>query len=242
MVLLALDIGNTFIKAGIFEDDILRQTHFQLTTDDLYSLLHTLSYQRAIVSAVRPVPVAIAQIMDKLPVIYLNADTSLPFTIDYETPHTLGADRIAAVAGAQGLYPDTNVLSVDIGTCITYDLISSHRQFCGGGIAPGLQMRLQAMHTFTARLPLITGNEIKEDHISLLGKNTRDCMISGAVCGMRAEIAEMIRMYADKFADLQVIISGGNASFFTKTIKQKHRLVPELILMGLNRILIYNVI
>lgn len=242
MISLALDIGNTLIKVGLFEDNTLKKIYHQLTPDTLNDVLNTLEYQAAIVSSVKSVPHELTQAFaEKASIIYLNAATRLPFSINYETPHTLGADRIASVAGASWLHPNANVLAIDMGTCITYDLIDRQQQFCGGGIAPGLQMRLQAMHTFTARLPLITRNEIAVDDLPLVGKNTHDCMVSGAVHGMGAEITEMIRMYADKFADLQVVICGGDASRLTKIIKQKHSVIPELILIGLNRILLYNV-
>lgn len=242
MISLALDIGNTFIKIGLFEHGTLKKVYSQLTPDTLGDVLDTLEYQAAIVASVKQLPQELTQVLAaKSSVVYLSANTRLPFSINYETPHTLGADRLAAVAGASLLYPDANVLAIDVGTCITYDLINKQQQFCGGGIAPGLHMRLQAMHTFTARLPLIIRNEIAMHNLPLIGKNTRDCMVSGAVHGMGAEITEMIRMYADKFADLQVVVCGGDASHLTKMIKQKHSVVPELILMGLNRILIYNV-
>ena len=154
----------------------------------------------------------------------------------YETPATIGTDRLAAVAGAQQHFPGQNALSIDAGTCITYDLIDQAGHYRGGLISPGVSMRLQAMHTFTARLPLV---EADNSPFNLTERNTVAALRSGAVGGAAAEISQMIRMYGDKFSDLQVVISGGDALQLISTIRPKHAItvVPDLILIGLNRIL-----
>lgn len=169
----------------------------------------------------------------------LNTGTKLPFDNLYQSPSTLGADRIAAVAGSISLLPGKRVLAIDCGSCITYDLVDERKEYYGGSISPGLQMRCRAMHTFTARLPLVRITE--QDNINLRAASTHEALQSGALYGTVAEITQMIRMYADKYGALQVIISGGDAQLLSKEVKVPHRAVPELIFVGLNSILEYNV-
>lgn len=242
MINLAIDIGNTFAKAGFFEDERLLSVQHQLNPQALTDLLKNTSFQAVIVSSVAKIPDQLIHIFSKAQqVIFLEAATRLPFQNLYTTPETLGTDRIAAVAGASSLFPKKNVLAIDTGTCITYDLIDKKSRYQGGAISPGLQMRLKAMHTFTARLPLLKTDDIPLEDIHLTGKSTRESMLSGTIYGMGSEITQMIRMYARKFADLQVVTCGGDASYLAKVIQQEHVMIPELILIGLNRILIYNV-
>lgn len=239
---LAVDIGNTYAKVGFFKEKHLAEVHSKLSIDALLKLIENTSFRSAIVSSVASLPEKLIQIFAQAhQVIYIDANTKLPFHNLYASPKTLGTDRIAAVAGASFLYPEKNVLAIDIGTCITYDFINSHNQYQGGSISPGLQMRLKAMHTFTARLPLISTEEVTWDRVAFIGKSTQEALISGTMYGAGAEITEMIRMYADKFTDLQVVICGGDAPYLTKAIRQQHRIIPELTLIGLNRILIHNV-
>lgn len=239
---LAIDIGNTYIKVGVFKESYLAEVHSRLNTNTLTDLLKNTSFQTAIISSITPLPDKITKILTQAHrVIFVDATTQLPFTNLYATPKTLGADRIAAVTGASFLYPERNVLAIDIGTCITYDFIDKGKRYHGGSISPGLQMRLRAMHTFTARLPLISTEEVSLDQVALTGKSTREALLSGAIYGTGAEITEMIRMYANKFADLQVVVCGGDAPYLTKVIRQQHVIIPELVLIGLNRILIHNV-
>lgn len=239
---LAVDIGNTYTKVGFFKENHLTKVHHQLTSEALVNLLENTSFRTVIISSVASLPDKLTKIFARAQqVVYIDITTKLPFTNLYATPHTLGTDRIAAVAGGSFLYPEKNVLAIDAGTCITYDFIDQQKQYHGGSIAPGLQMRLKAMHTFTARLPLVNIKEISLDKTPFIGKSTQEAMLSGAIYGTASEITEMIRMYADKFADLQVVICGGDAPYLTKAIRQQHVVVPELILIGLNRILFYNV-
>lgn len=242
MISLAIDIGNTFTKVAFFEENQLLKVYTRLTPEALEKLLIRSHFQAAIVSSVAGQADQLIHMLTKTrQIAFLDATTKLPFQNLYTTPQTLGTDRIAAVAGASFLFPEKNTLAIDIGTCATYDLIDRQQRYHGGAISPGLQMRLNAMHTFTARLPLINTENISPDSISLTGKSTRDSMLSGAIYGMGSEITQMIRMYADKFADLQVVTCGGDAPYLAEVIQQEHVNIPELTLIGLNRILIHNV-
>ena len=239
---LAIDIGNTYAKAGFFENHQLMDIHTGLHQKALIRLLKQNRFEKAILSSVTHMTTALEKALHPASqVIYLDNHVPLPFVNLYNTPHTLGTDRIAAVAGATALFPYRNALVIDAGTCITYDFVDARCQYQGGAIAPGIQMRLQAMHTFTARLPLVSTAHVHPKDIPLTGKSTSEALLSGAVRGTASEITQMIRMYADKFADLQIIICGGDAVFLSDIIQSKHEVVPELTLVGLNRILDYNV-
>ena len=274
---LAVDIGNTRIKVGWFDGATLRKQQWLTNRHEIASLIRqSPSLQAVILSSVAGIPVvgtpvAGTPVVDGLsvvalsnhwaiPTVILDGRTPLPFSNTYRTPATLGTDRIAAVAGAGSRYPGQNALVIDAGTCITYDIIDRAGYYQGGVISPGVRMRLRAMHTFTARLPLVEwkNEEGMEDDpeadaserssssdppLALTERSTEDGLRSGAGRGAAAEISQMIRMYADKFSDLHVILCGGDASYLFPYIYQDHpvMVVPELILIGLNSILQYNV-
>lgn len=234
---LAIDMGNTRIKAALFDRAALRQTYQFSDWSALLPVVDEHTVTQAIVSSVGPVR-QVQALGRRLPIplLVLDGTTPLPFVNTYETPATLGTDRLAAVAGAQQQHPQQNALAIDAGTCITYDLIDRAGCYQGGLISPGVQMRRQAMHTFTARLPLV---EADGAPFSLTERSTASALRSGALGGAAAEISQMIRMYGDKFPDLRVVISGGDAPALINAIRPEHpvTVVPNLILIGLNRIL-----
>lgn len=233
---LALDFGNTFTKAGLFNKDELVQVIRFNALKDVDKIIADFHPEHVIVSSVSKKIEDIQTKLANIPTTILRPDLPLPFKINYKTPQTLGLDRIAAVAGAQGLFPDVNSLVIDTGTCFTYDIIDKEGTYHGGGISPGISMRFKALHNFTANLPLI---EFEED-VPLVGQSTKECIQSGVINGVIAEIQEIIRMYSDKFGHLQIIICGGDAKFFENKLKASIFVAPELVLRGLNRILLYN--
>lgn len=166
----------------------------------------------------------------------LSASTPLPITIGYSTPSTLGADRIAAAAGAWSLHPGRPLLVVDAGTAVTYDFVDASGCFAGGNIAPGMRMRLEALHRFTARLPrLEVPREIKPDHI--LGTDTREAMILGAVYG----IVGAISFYRSRLpADTVTVVTGGWAGTIADICDFPVEPVQNLVSLGLNSILLFN--
>jgi type III pantothenate kinase len=239
---LVLDIGNSYAKAGIFEAGKLLDIKPRIPKSDAVEMLQTRQYDAVLVSSVSDLPSALLEaVRQHKKYFLLNAALPLPFQNLYQTPHTLGTDRIAAVAGMMSLFPGEQSLAIDAGTCITYDLLDKEAGYYGGSISPGLQMRCKAMHTFTARLPLVEIQEESEPHIPLRGYNTHTALQSGALYGTVAEITQMIRMYEDKFGHLRVVICGGDAALLSKHLQAAHQHVPELILIGLNRILEHNV-
>ena len=165
----------------------------------------------------------------------LSSDMPLPVGINYGTPGTLGADRVAAAAGAITLFPGERLLVVDAGTAVTYDAVSAEGNFMGGNIAPGMNMRLEALHRFTARLPRVkVPRELPVDR--LFGSDTASAMIMGSVIG----IVGAISYYEDQFKPSRVVMTGGWAGEISRLCKFPVFVEPQLVSIGLNRILIYN--
>ncbi|MDX1627746.1 MAG: type III pantothenate kinase [Fulvivirga sp.] len=236
MVNLIIDFGNTRTKAAIFDDKKLVETHGNINITGLRLLIDQYRPNYLMVSSVSTAPDKIKAELGQ-DIFFLTHQTAVPFHIDYKTPETLGLDRIAAVAGAQALFPNQNCLVIDTGTCITYDFLDQDGHHLGGSITPGINMRFKAMHTFTANLPLLNF----EKNVDLVGKTTKEAMQSGVLYGIIGEINEIIRRYEHKFATLQIIICGGDAKSFENKLKADIFASPELVLIGLNRILLYNV-
>ncbi|MCH8317743.1 MAG: type III pantothenate kinase [Bacteroidetes bacterium] len=154
-------------------------------------------------------------------IIELDHRTPLPINNLYETPQTMGMDRLAAVVGANHLYRENNCLVIDAGTCITFDFIDKNNNYHGGSISPGIDVKFKALHNFAAQLPLLK-KEIKEiKEFDLIGKNTHDAIESGVINGTIAELEGIISAFRSKFDDLTVILCGGDAKFFEKT-KSSH--------------------
>ena len=167
----------------------------------------------------------------------LNEETPLPVTNLYQTPKTLGKDRIAAVVGASALFPDQNILVIDAGTAITYDFINNNKEYRGGNISPGLSMRFQALHQFTNRLPLLQ----KEEDIELLGENTSKAIVRGVQNGMVFEMNNYIESLSVKNGSLVTILTGGDSNFFDNKLKYPIFVESDLVITGLNKILKYNI-
>ena len=235
---IVVDYGNTSAKVGIFEGDKLTMQHNFQKAEELKEFLENFSAVSFIISSVTKDPAEVlpwaTQAKRKL---ILNPQLPLPVKIKYSTPSTLGVDRIAGVCGAQHMFPKTNVLVIDAGTCITYDFLDRDGNFLGGGISPGLMMRFNAVHNFTARLPLVPLIE----EAPLIGDSTESCIQSGVINGLIEELSGIIRLYKQKFEGLSVILSGGDARFFENKLKAPIFALPELVLSGLNSILIHNV-
>ncbi|HHS95947.1 MAG TPA: type III pantothenate kinase [Phaeodactylibacter sp.] len=236
---LIIDIGNTKVKLATFDGEELRQ-HWQWDTLDsqkLHSLLQQKKIKHLAISSTKGISKKLlGQLNKQVPVLVLEADTPLPILNRYKTPKTLGKDRLAAVVGAHHLYPRKNCLVIDVGTCITYDLITRKGEYLGGGISPGLDMRLKAMHTFTAKLPLVKRNK----QTQLIGNTTVSALRSGALLGAVYEVEGMIAAYRKNYKPIQVLLTGGGLDFFVYHLKTKIFACPHLVRIGLNKILNYN--
>lgn len=233
----AIDIGNTQCKIGFFENDVLQSITGGIRLSEVAPLLSAKNPSRVIISSVG---VDVSQLVEELSlfctVAVLTHKLSLPLTLDYHSKETLGTDRIAGVAGALHLYPQKNCLVIDVGTCITYDVITADAVYVGGAISPGVDLKLKSMHTFTARLPLID----KPEWTDLPGKDTRTSMVNGVLYGTLAEMEGMIDRFSKQFADLHVLLCGGGSNFFESKLKHHIFVRSELVLIGLNSILRHN--
>jgi type III pantothenate kinase len=240
MVNLVVDYGNSSAKVGIFDDHYLKEKFMFASPGELTSFLERQPAENMIVSSVSHDAEEVSHWGPHAKRKFILRHTlPLPITLNYSTPHTLGVDRIAGVCGAQQLFPGKNCLVIDAGTCITYDFIDLRGNFQGGAISPGMSMRFQAVHTFTRRLPLI--EPIATGDVPLIGNSTEKSIQSGIINGVVEELDGIISRYREKFADLQVILCGGDVQFFENRLKASIFAVPELVLSGLNSILIYNV-
>jgi type III pantothenate kinase len=168
--------------------------------------------------------------------IELGHDTPVPIEVLYETPQTLGKDRIAAAVGANELFPGQNLLIIDAGTAITYELVTEGNCYLGGNISPGLEMRFKALNHFTGQLPLID----KADSFPLMGRNTTEAILAGVQNGLIYEIEQTIASFNRNYQNLQIIMTGGDAVFFVKNLNYPIFVNFNLTLIGLNRILEYN--
>lgn len=237
---ICIDIGNTRTKVALFEqDELLELTHFEALDENFKAFLTNLNPSACIYSSVnQALPVETEHyLIKKGPLIALDQHTELPFTNAYESPATLGKDRLAGVAGGLALYPGENLLIVDAGTCITYDPLRSDGLYTGGNIAPGWRMRLAAMKHFTARLP----EPVQEVPDGWLGKDTESALQHGAAQGIAFEIAGYIARLSAEWGTLRPVLCGGDAPHLAKLLKKEIFVHPNLVLRGLNKILQYNV-
>ena len=238
---LCLDLGNTRIKAAVFEGAcmVFNQVFDQLSPTELKQLVRQYSIKHCILSSVRNHPSYFNEVLHTYctTFIELTHKTPIPIQNNYTTPKTLGKDRLAAVIGGVALYPNSHILVIDAGTCITFDFVDSEQTYHGGSISMGLNMRFRALHTFTDQLPLIE----REDIGNLIGRNTRQSILSGVIGGTIAELNGLIEQYRSQYSPLTVLITGGDVLFFESKLKSEIFARPNLVLLGLNKILDYNV-
>jgi type III pantothenate kinase len=236
---LIVDIGNTSTKLAVYKERkrIFVTRMNDLTCEELEKELSGYKIKRAIVSSVKELPPFIIDLLfANIPdVHFLSSRSKLPFRIDYETPDTLGTDRIAAVAGAYLNFEGENVLVIDAGTAITFDFLSEDR-YKGGNISPGISMRFKALNTYTGKLPLLE----KSSDFSSPGRNTTDAILAGVICGVTFEINEYIRTFKKELKKVKVIVTGGDGGFLNEKIMHKTFYMPDIVIDGLNFILEYN--
>jgi type III pantothenate kinase len=237
---LVIDIGNTRVKAALFEGSELQHFFVYDSTTELLAtgILEKYPIKHCILaSVVNDIEPFLEKLRWKVTVLLFNADTPTPIKNLYKTAHTLGSDRLAGAVGGNNFSPNSNVLVIDAGTCIKYNFITKNNEYLGGGISPGLQMRFKAVHTFTSRLPLL---EVDEKFNTLIGKNSNDSILSGVQNGAVAEVDGIIEQYKVEYPDVKVVLTGGDVNFFEKRLKNSIFADQNLILKGLNKILDYN--
>lgn len=235
---LVIDLGNTLAKTAIYHGDKLVGRE-QFSTDKMLIdwVLSQHDISSAIMGSVRPIPQELIDFFSaNNGFIILDTQTQLPFQLAYKSPQTLGRDRIAAVAAAFRRFPLQNVLVIDMGTCITFDLLDSAGIYHGGAISPGIRMRFKAMNSFTASLPLAEPAE----SVPLIGDTTVGSLQSGVMHGVQAEITGIISEYEKIYKELTVLIGGGDNKYFDKRFKNNIFAASNLVLEGLKVILDFN--
>ncbi len=240
-MILAVDIGNTKIKLAVFENDV---TIFSASVEKETALTQVAEIfseypkiSKSILSVVgKEEEQLFLWLKEHTVVIHINRETPMPFTNNYATPHTLGVDRMVLAAGAVLQFPRQNRLVIDAGTCVTYDFISADNVYHGGAISPGLQLRYNAMHTFTTKLPLL----YPEMPQSFTGNSTNASLHAGAVCGLLFEIEGFISVYEARYGALTVILTGGDAEFLAKSLKNTIFANSNFLLESLNNLYKYT--
>ncbi|WP_306354079.1 type III pantothenate kinase [Flavobacterium sp. '19STA2R22 D10 B1'] len=238
---LVIDVGNTRIKGAVFEKDTLKEA-FVFSKKDLKNELEKILKKNEKIS---DLVISSVGFLDENDFSYLknqlnchvisNRDV-FPFKNKYATPQTLGVDRLVLASGAVFQYPKQNRLVIDAGTCITYDFIDQHDQYYGGAISPGFRLRYEALHNFTAKLPLLSLEAPK----SFIGDSTAESIHSGVVNGLIHEIDGFIGQYKEKFLDLTVILTGGDTEFLAKRLKNTIFANSNFLLESLNQTFHYK--
>jgi type III pantothenate kinase len=238
---LIVDVGNSYVKFAVFQSyELIDKVFFKLEDFEKEFKIILKNHEkinRCIVSSVGKLNTShLKAIQKKLDVLVLDSNTKLPFKNLYDTPKTLGVDRIALVSASVKQFPDNNALIIDAGTCITYDFINAENEYLGGAISPGIRMRYKALNNLTANLPLLD-TELPKDFI---GTATDSSIHSGVVNGILKEIDGVIDQYEEKYPHLTVILTGGDANFLSKQLKNSIFANSNFLLEGLNFILEFN--
>jgi type III pantothenate kinase len=236
---LCFDFGNTRMKCAVFVDAEFAQE--RVLSDDKEETI------RALINEYHPDSSILSSVIDHNPVMEellrakthfhkLDHNSRVPITTPVGKPETIGADRLALVVAAVTLFPGKNNLVIGLGSAVTYNYVNKYREFIGGGISPGMEMRFKSLQAFTAKLPLVKADW----NFPLAGYDTRTNILSGVILGMAKEVDGMIEAYEAKYDNFNVLLSGGDSVYFTHHLKKKIFADPHLIYKGLYAISAFN--
>jgi type III pantothenate kinase len=238
---LILDFGNTHRKLALFDAGklLLAENHREITLEIIAQFVEghpgiTSCILSSVIQHSEEIPVYLKQ---KFLFIGLDQHTPIPIINKYETNNSLGKDRLAAAVAGATTFPGNNVLVICAGTALTFDFVNEQGEYLGGSISPGMQMRFNALHTFTDKLPLLSYQE----PAGLIGSNTLMSILSGVINGMIAEIEGISLRYQEKYPGLKIILSGGDLNYFVKPLKISIFALPNIVIHGLQQILSFNV-
>ena len=240
-MVLTVDVGNTRIKAAVFEGNTVLE-NFVFEKNELEKKIEKIlkKFQNCsdlVIASVGNVDKqSFLDFEQKLNVHFLTHEDVFPFINKYATPKTLGIDRMVLAAGATLQFPNQNRLVIDAGTCITYDFIDEFDNYLGGAISPGLRLRYEALHNYTARLPLLT-LEMPESYI---GSSTAQAIHSGVVNGFVFEVDGFIDEYRANYSNFIIILTGGDAEFLAKRLKNTIFANSNFLLESLNQTFQYK--
>ena len=238
---LIIDVGNSNVKLAVFQQDkLMHKSIIELRQlNESIEIIKTNfpKIEKAIISSVGNLQHSqIQNIKKHFTTFILDSALKIPFKNLYKTPKTLGVDRIALVSASVNQFPNKNVLIIDVGTCITYDFITSKNEYLGGAISPGIRLRYKTLNNLTANLPLLE-TEIPK---GIIGDSTSSAIHSGVIYGILKEIDGIIDEYQKKYSDLTVILTGGDANLLSNQLKNSIFANSNFLLEGLNFILEFN--
>ena len=240
-MLLTIDVGNSRIKAAVFEHNkqvdffIFEANEALKNFENIFQKYPNL--QKIILSSVGKLDEEVVNfIKSQFQTEIIDHKSKFPFTNLYATPETLGIDRMVLAAGATLMYPNQNKLIIDAGTCITYDFVNAENQYLGGAISPGIKIRYKSLNNYTSKLPLLT---LSED-FEIIGNSTKSAIHSGVINGVIFEIEGFISQYSLKNQDLTIILTGGDAEFLAKRLKSTIFANSNFLLESLNLLSLYT--
>ena len=240
-MILTIDVGNTNIKVAVFEQvDLIEKFVFQ--KKDLKNNFENIlkkypNYTNGVLSSVGKLDeTEIFWLKKHMNLFEINHNSIFPFQNLYSTPKTLGVDRMVLAAGAVLLFPNQNTLIIDVGTCVTYDFVNNKNEYLGGAISPGLRLRYESLHNFTAKLPLLE----KKSPENFIGNSTNEAIHSGVVNGLRNEIEGFISEYSVKNEQFTIILTGGDANFLANRFKSTIFADENFLLKSLQQLYTYS--
>jgi len=237
---LIIDIGNTLQKIAVFSNDemVYCQSFPVISKTILVDIYNQFTLKYSIISSVTDWDVEIEKFLkENTQMIQYSHETKLPITLLYQNSGTLGLDRIANAVGAATLFPNKNVLSIQAGTCLVLDFVNQKGEYLGGSISPGMKMRFEALHEKTKKLPLL---KAYSSYPGFQGNDTFHSIHCGVINGMRYEINGFIEDYSAKYENLTVLLTGGDANYLQKLIKNTIFAASNVVMKGLNEIIKYN--
>ncbi len=229
---ICFDFGNTLLKYAVFEGNKCTGIFFLENTspESLQHVMEKYHPQKTILSSVVNHDLELEKFLDENSRFHkLSHQSKLPFTIPVGKKETIGPDRLALMSATATMYPKTHTLVIAFGSCITYNFINASGEFLGGAISPGMEMRFKAMHSFTAKLPLVTPNTI----FPLIGYDTRTNLLSGVMLGIRGEINYQLELYEERYSNFNAVLTGGDIRYFASHLKKKIFADPQFIYKGL---------
>lgn len=241
-MILTIDVGNTQIKSAVFEENTLVEKEvfslcdFQISVENILKKFKKISVL-VIASVGKLEKEQLGAFSERVKIYFIDREKVLPFVNKYATPTTLGVDRVVLAAGAALQFPEHNKLIIDAGTCVTYDFVDNQNVYYGGAISPGLRLRYEAMHNYTAKLPLLKLEEPTE----VVGNSTQQSMHSGVVNGLTFEIDGYIDSLKVKNENFIIILTGGDANFLAKRLKNTIFANSNFLLESLNSLYQYQI-
>lgn len=240
-MIFTIDVGNTNVKVAVFEQvDLVEKFVFQkkdLENNFKKILKKYSNCSNAVLSSVGKLgEIDILWLKKHLNLLEISHASVFPFQNLYGTPKTLGVDRMVLAAGAVLLYPNENILIIDAGTCVTYDFVTDNKEYLGGAISPGLRLRYESLHNFTAKLPLLS----KKQPENFIGNNTEEAIHSGVVNGLCYEIEGFVSEYSVKNEQFTIILTGGDANFLANRLKSVIFADENFLLKSLQQLYTYS--